>query len=294
MSTATPNLDLEYLDPSQQQPEVKVNANMDKIDAAVGEGIGISVTDATTSPPIERQARLLRFTGGVTVTHETDGVVVIHIDTSSGGGASIDVTDGSTTVSNITEIDFTAGAAVTASGSSAHVAIASGGTTGLACNNAVPMNASNVGWQNNSIVAIVSGDYLKAAAFTSIKARLIVTAGPGVIGAAVARTLPHGTTAFSTSTAIEWAGNPTPTLATGTHDSDAIAVTIDKDSDIWIIIFFSNVGGNASLGLGQGAAYVGSISGGYATGAGDHTADANTFALTSPPNIFGVGQVFGA
>jgi len=132
--SGTPNLDLQYLDPSQAQPEVKINDAWNKIDEAVGLGIGIAVSDVSTSPPIVRQARELKFMGA-TVTHETDDVAVIQIDASSGGGGSggggspIDVTDGITDVTNITKIRFTSGATVTASsGSVADVDISAPGS----------------------------------------------------------------------------------------------------------------------------------------------------------------------
>jgi hypothetical protein len=80
--TETPNLGLQYLDPSQAQPEVKVNDAWNKIDAAAFGALGVSVSDATTSPPIVAVARELKFVGA-TVSHETDGVALIQIDTSS-------------------------------------------------------------------------------------------------------------------------------------------------------------------------------------------------------------------
>jgi hypothetical protein len=136
MSGETPNLGLQYIDPSQAQPEVKVNDAWDKIDAsALG---GVAVSDLS-SPPIVSRVRELKFMGA-TVTHETGGVALVQIDSSSGGGGSggggsaIDVTDGITTVAAVTEINFTSGATVTASGSSAHVAISGGGGGGSAFN----------------------------------------------------------------------------------------------------------------------------------------------------------------
>src|SRR4029077_20118329 len=134
MSGSTPNLDLEYLDPSQAQPEVKINDAWDKIDAAVG---SVAVSDLS-SPPIVARAREIKFSGGVTVTHETGGVALVHIDTVSGGsGSPIDVMDGTTEVTAVTAIRFTRGAtASVSSGSVADVYIdpVSGGSGGTSRN----------------------------------------------------------------------------------------------------------------------------------------------------------------
>ena len=116
MSGSTPNLDLEYLDPSQAQPEVKINDAWDKIDAAVG---SVAVSDLS-SPPIVARAREIKFMGA-TVTHETGGVALVQIDSSSGGGGSgggspLTVTDGTTTVTDVTELNFTNGASVSSGG----------------------------------------------------------------------------------------------------------------------------------------------------------------------------------
>jgi hypothetical protein len=132
--TATPNLGLEYLDPSQSEPEVKINLAWDAIDAAVGAGVGIEVSESGDSPAGNvRGARRIKFVGA-TVTEETDSVAVVTIaaDVDSGGGGSdsggsMSVSDGVTTVAAATEILFTSGATVTASGSVAEVAIAGAG-----------------------------------------------------------------------------------------------------------------------------------------------------------------------
>lgn len=86
MSGETPNLGLKYLDPSQSQPEVKVNDAWDKIDAAVG---SIAVSDVSTSPPIVKRAVELKFSGA-TVTHETGGVARIDISVGGSGGPDSD------------------------------------------------------------------------------------------------------------------------------------------------------------------------------------------------------------
>jgi len=119
MSTETPNLKLQYLDPSQAQPEVKVNDAWDKLDVVVGT---IAVSDTTVSPPIVARAEEIRFTGsGVTVTHETDRVAHVQISGGgggSGGGSPIDVMDETTEVTAVTAIRFTRGATVSVSSGS--------------------------------------------------------------------------------------------------------------------------------------------------------------------------------
>lgn len=133
--TGTPNLDLQYLDPSQSQPEIKVNDAWNKIDAAVGEGSGIAVSDLS-SPPIVARAIELKFMGA-TVTHETGGVARIEIDNSSdtssdSGGSPLTVTDGTNSVTDVVEIHFT-NAAVSDAGSgvaNVHADTTSGGGGG--------------------------------------------------------------------------------------------------------------------------------------------------------------------
>jgi hypothetical protein len=103
--TATPNLGLEYLYSSQEEPEVKINAAWDAIDAAVGAGVGIEVSESGDSPAGNvLGARRIKFVGA-TVTEETDSVAVVTIDTSSeSGGSPIEVTDGTTSVTDVTLI----------------------------------------------------------------------------------------------------------------------------------------------------------------------------------------------
>lgn len=141
MSGETPNLGLQYLEPSQAQPEVKVNDAWDKIDAGSG---GVAVSDATTSPPIVARARELKFMGA-TVTHETDGVALVQIDSSSGGGSGgggspLTVTDGITSVADVTEVLFVNRVAVSdAGGGAVHLTIdpASGGGSGATLSDGV-------------------------------------------------------------------------------------------------------------------------------------------------------------
>jgi hypothetical protein len=81
---ATPNLDLQYLDPSQAQPEVKINDAWNKIDAAIADAGGsITVEQSGDSPGITAVRKLV-FTGGATVTELSAGVAEV----SSGEGSS--------------------------------------------------------------------------------------------------------------------------------------------------------------------------------------------------------------
>jgi len=81
---ATPNLDLVYLDPSQAQPEVKINDAWNKIDAAVG---GITVEDADSPFTSVSHVKTIKVSGG-SVTAESDDAVLIALDGSGGGGSS--------------------------------------------------------------------------------------------------------------------------------------------------------------------------------------------------------------
>lgn len=87
---ATPNLDLQYLDASQNQPEVKINDAWNKIDAAI---VGtVNVKQVGDSPAGDVSGvHTLKFSGGVTVTAESDGSALIDIS-GGGGGSDIDVT----------------------------------------------------------------------------------------------------------------------------------------------------------------------------------------------------------
>jgi len=75
---ATPNLDLKYLAPSQSEPEVKINDAWNKIDAATRP---LTIEGEDTSPRTSiANVSMLRFRGA-TVEEETDGGVLVTIDT---------------------------------------------------------------------------------------------------------------------------------------------------------------------------------------------------------------------
>lgn len=207
-----------------------------------------------------------------------------------GGGGSLTITDGTNTVTGTTQITVTGGVV---GGTTPNATLNM--TTGLTLNNSISMPSTNTGWDDTSIVIKVNGNFLKAASFTSIKVRLQIDSGPYVVGSAVIRHLPHGTTTFSSSVSLTWGGVSGQTFATGVHDSDAISVSVDKDSDLWIIIYGTPGAPNTTAGLGQGVVYTTSLDGGYH--GGDQTAAATTFTLTGGTvgsNVFAIPQVFGA
>jgi len=72
--TATPNLDLEYLDPAQAQPEVKINDAWDKLDAAIGAGLEIASIGESPNNSVSA-VKLITF-HGATVSDETSGALV--------------------------------------------------------------------------------------------------------------------------------------------------------------------------------------------------------------------------
>ncbi len=86
----TPNLDLEYLAPSQAQPEVLINDAWNKLDAFAGEQSGITVADADSPFTSVAHVKTLRVAGG-SVTAESDGVALLTIE---GGGPGTTSTPG--------------------------------------------------------------------------------------------------------------------------------------------------------------------------------------------------------
>lgn len=73
MSGSTPNLDLEYLDPAQSEPEVIVNANSDKLDAAFG--AGLEINDTHDSPAFAQTGVKKITLEGFTLSTESDSGV---------------------------------------------------------------------------------------------------------------------------------------------------------------------------------------------------------------------------
>jgi hypothetical protein len=113
--TQTPNLALEYLDPSQSQPEVKINDAWNKIDSAIGDvGAALEVEQEGDSPGATGVRKIVFH--GLTVEPASDGVVHVigeaSSDTSSdsGGGGAISVSFGATTLTGITELELTGSA----------------------------------------------------------------------------------------------------------------------------------------------------------------------------------------
>jgi hypothetical protein len=82
--TQTPNLGLEYIDPSQSQPEVKINDAWNKIDAFAGEtgSGGLTVKQVGDSPAGDAGGVRTIYIEGATVEQLTDGCLI----TFKGGG----------------------------------------------------------------------------------------------------------------------------------------------------------------------------------------------------------------
>lgn len=130
MAGKTPRLGLNYLDPSQAQPEVPLNENVDILDEASG---SIWV-EALGSSPGEKLATKLIFANCL-VEVGTDGTVTITPEGGGSGrsGSPLDVTDGTNSVLNATAIRFINGASVSeASAGVAEVYVdpVSGGSVG--------------------------------------------------------------------------------------------------------------------------------------------------------------------
>jgi len=122
-------------------------------------------------------------------------------------------------------------------------------------------------WQNFSILAAIRGESLSSFP-TSWKVRMRFTAGSPVIGGMkILRTLSQDTTVIdSTTVTIGSVANPTlssPSLV----ETDAISLTTDSTHDYWFVIFFTNTGANASVGVIDSGPL--NLSAGYA--AGDQT-----------------------
>jgi hypothetical protein len=90
MAGVTPNLGLQLLDPSQAQPEVPINFDLNLLDGLLSP---LNVEASGSSPGVIK-VRTLRFLGA-TVTAETDDAALVTIDyptdsPESGGGGDVD------------------------------------------------------------------------------------------------------------------------------------------------------------------------------------------------------------
>ncbi|HEY3658276.1 MAG TPA: hypothetical protein VGL34_25175 [Steroidobacteraceae bacterium] len=116
--TRTPNLDLEYLDPSQTEPEVEINDAWDKLDAAFGLAGKVSFKEVGNSPAGDSGPVDTVYISGATVEPLSNGAALLTFtpgspsDSSGSPSSPIDVTDGTHTVVGITEINFSSGALV--------------------------------------------------------------------------------------------------------------------------------------------------------------------------------------
>lgn len=75
---ATPNLNLVYLDAAQAQPEVKINAAWDSIDAAIGTGLEVTSMGESPNNTVS-SARKITFEGA-TVATESDSGALVKVD----------------------------------------------------------------------------------------------------------------------------------------------------------------------------------------------------------------------
>lgn len=111
--------------------------------------------------------------------------------------------------------------------------------------------SSNVNWENLTITNSWSGlnlNFFPAAGKWKIK--LLFTAGSPAIGnMVIKRTLNHSLAVVDT-TSVTIGGVSNPSLTTpGLVTTDAILLALDSTHDYYFMIFFSNVAGNASVGV---------------------------------------------
>jgi len=159
MSTSgTRNFGLLYLDPSQSQPEIKFNTNMDSIDEALTAQGSITVKQIGDSPAGDaffvRELHIL----GATVEPQTDGVALLTFTGggggSGGGGSSLEVTDGTTTVTDVLTLVIS-GAVVSAETDSTAVVTISGGGGGGGGSLTLTDGVSSVG--SVDIIEVIDG-----------------------------------------------------------------------------------------------------------------------------------------
>ena len=121
--------------------------------------------------------------------------------------------------------------------------------------------ANNSNWQNYSLVCRVRGWTLSAFPSTwTIK--LFFTAGSPVVGnMVVLKTLPASVTtgvSVISSTAVTIGGVSNPTLTTPSIvTTDSVALALDNAHEFYFVIYFTNVGANASVAFGAAPATTG-------------------------------------
>lgn len=125
MST-TPNRHIPLMEPSQAQPEVVYNAAMEILDTE-----SLEVEQSGDSPGA-RGVTKIKFLGS-TVTDEGGGVVLVTADSVSGGGGSLELTDGSHDLTGVTKITVS-GAVVGGTAGAATLTISGGGGGGGSSN----------------------------------------------------------------------------------------------------------------------------------------------------------------
>lgn len=168
-------------------------------------------------------------------------------------GAYTNVEDEGTPVTQRNTINFTgAGVSVADTGGKTTVTVPGGGggaTSGAAFTPTNNQTGNVVNWQNFSILVALRGESLSAFP-TSWKVRMRFTAGSPVIGGMkILRTASRSTTVLD-STTVQIGGISNPTLTTpGLVETDAISLATDSTHDYWFVIFFTNTGANASVGV---------------------------------------------
>lgn len=202
-----------------------------------------------------------------------------------GGGSSLELTDGTHTVTGVTQITVSGG---TVGGSSPNATLAiTGGGGGVPAGSQLCFGlnptGTNTNWSNYTISVKIPW-YVLLNLPTSFKFSIYVNAGTGLdIGHAYVYTTAAGQTTITSVTPVTWGGNPSPTLAAGQGtDSDAIAVPATINQDLYISVYCPSSSNNNSVSLSSTATPASSFD------CGDNTGDA-TSGLTVGSSITGLG-----
>jgi hypothetical protein len=167
-----------------------------------------------------------------------------------------------------------------------------GGGGGFASEaNIIPPNqpsGTNSSWRNYSIAVVYRGINLLTFP-ASWKVRMLFTGGNATYGAIVVkRTLTYSLTVINT-TAMTIGGNASGTLTSpGLIETDAVSLQLDSTHDYWVIMFFSDVVGNASLSVAAAVSQYGGATMPMMNFSdiqtGDHTGDTTIPSWQSAPN----------